>query len=73
MVLGTVSKRLDLVRGGQRCSKLCQLRGGIRLESTQIFVMARREAGPSERWPKMLKGELENTSRKPRDLVRKLA
>jgi hypothetical protein len=27
-------------------------------------MMARREAGPHERWPKMLKGELENNSRK---------
>ncbi len=29
--------------------------------------------GPRERWPKTLKGELENNSRKPRALVRKLA
>jgi hypothetical protein len=33
-------------------------------------VMARREAGPHERWPNMLKGELENNPRKPRNLVR---
>jgi hypothetical protein len=32
--------------------------------------MARREAGPRERWPKMLQRELENNSRKPRDLVK---
>jgi hypothetical protein len=38
-----------------------------------VLVMARREAGPRERWPKMLKGELENNSRKPRDLVEKQA
>jgi hypothetical protein len=37
-----------------------------------VFVMARREAGPRERWPMMLKGEMENNSRKPRDLVGKL-
>jgi hypothetical protein len=30
--------------------------------------MARQEAGPHERWPKMLKGELENNSRKLWDL-----
>jgi hypothetical protein len=35
--------------------------------------MVRHEAGPQERWPKMLKGELENNSRKPRELVGKLA
>jgi hypothetical protein len=34
--------------------------------------MARQEAGPRERWPKMLKGKLENNSRKLRDLVGKL-
>ncbi len=37
------------------------------------LMMARREAGPSEKWPKTLKEELENNSRMPRDLVRKLA
>jgi hypothetical protein len=36
-----------------------------------VLVMARWEAGPHERWLKMLKGELENNSRKPRDLVGK--
>jgi hypothetical protein len=36
-------------------------------------VMARQEAGPHERWPKMLKAELENNSRKHRNLVEKLA
>jgi hypothetical protein len=38
-----------------------------------VYVMARQEAGPCERWPKTLKEELENNSRKPRDLVRKFA
>jgi hypothetical protein len=38
-----------------------------------VLVMVRQEAGPRERQPKTLKGELENNSRKPRDLVRKLA
>jgi hypothetical protein len=30
-----------------------------------VLMMARWEAGPCERWPKMLKGELKNNSRKP--------
>ncbi len=34
-----------------------------------VLVMVRWEAGPRGRWSKMLKGELENNSRKPRDLV----
>jgi hypothetical protein len=37
-----------------------------------VIMMARREAVPLERWPKLLKGELENNPRKPRDLVGKL-
>jgi hypothetical protein len=32
-----------------------------------VLVMARRKAGPHERWPKMLKGELENNSRNPKE------
>ncbi len=36
-----------------------------------VLVMARQEAGPNDRWPKTLKGKLENPSRKPRDLVGK--
>jgi hypothetical protein len=35
--------------------------------------VARWEAGPHERWPKRLKEELENNSRKLEDLVEKLA
>ncbi len=35
-----------------------------------VFVMVPQEAGPCERQPKTLKGELENKSRKPRDLVK---
>jgi hypothetical protein len=35
-------------------------------------MMVRREAGPPERQPEMLMGELENNSRKPRNLVIKL-
>jgi hypothetical protein len=35
------------------------------------LMMARQEAESLERWPKTVKGELENNSRKPRDIVRK--
>jgi hypothetical protein len=38
-----------------------------------VLVMVRKEPRPHERQPKTLRGELENNSRKPRDLVRKLA
>jgi hypothetical protein len=38
-----------------------------------VLLMARWEAGPCERQPKKLKGDLENNSRKPRDPVGKLA
>jgi hypothetical protein len=38
-----------------------------------VLVMVRLEAGPRERWPKTVKGELENNYRKPWELVRKLA
>jgi hypothetical protein len=38
-----------------------------------VLVMARCKAGPHERWPKILKGELEIKSRKPKDLVGKPA
>jgi hypothetical protein len=34
-----------------------------------VLVMARQEVRPGERRPKMLKGELENNSTKPRDLT----
>jgi hypothetical protein len=38
-----------------------------------VLGRIRREAGPCERQPKTLKGELENNTRKPEDLIRKLA
>jgi hypothetical protein len=38
-----------------------------------VLLMARREAGPLWRQPKVLKGELDNNSRKRRDIVGKLA
>ncbi len=64
-VLGTVRDgRLDLMRGSQRHSNLNQLKVGhqAQVHSDQmVFVMARRKAGPHERWPQKLKGELENT------------
>jgi hypothetical protein len=34
-----------------------------------VLGTVRQEAEPHERWPKMLKGELENNPRKPRELV----
>ncbi len=34
-----------------------------------VLMMARLEDGYREKWPKTLEGELENKSRKPRDLV----
>jgi hypothetical protein len=38
-----------------------------------VLMMARQEVKPCERWLKTLKGQLENNSRKPRDLVGRLA
>jgi hypothetical protein len=38
-----------------------------------VLLLLRLVAGPHERRPKMLKGDLENNSGKPRGLVRKLA
>jgi hypothetical protein len=32
-----------------------------------VLVMARQEAEPCERWPKTLKVELENKTRKPKE------
>jgi hypothetical protein len=37
-----------------------------------VLRTIRLKARPHERWPKKLKAELENNSRKPRELVRKL-
>jgi hypothetical protein len=66
-------RRLDLMRGSQRHSKLSSV-GAIMLESTlMVLVMVMREAGPHERQPTMLKGELGNNFRKPRNIVGKLA
>ncbi len=42
-----------------------------RVHSDQmVLVMAGGEAGPHEKWPKMLKGKMENNYRKPRELVK---
>jgi hypothetical protein len=38
-----------------------------------VLMIARQEARPPERQPKTLKVELENNSRKPKALVKKLA
>jgi hypothetical protein len=37
-----------------------------------VLMMARQEAGPHDRWPNILKGELENSFRKPRHPVLKV-
>jgi hypothetical protein len=34
-----------------------------------VLMTPRWEAGPHRRWTKMVKGELENNPRKPRDLT----
>ncbi len=45
-----------------------------RVHSDQmVLIMVKQEAGPCERWPKMLNRELQNNSRQPTDLVVKLA
>ncbi len=43
------------------------------LRSNGSYDGCTREAGPRERWSKTLKEELENNSRKQRDLIRQLA
>ncbi len=77
MVLGTVRWEADPVRGSQMHSKLSWLKGGSHqaqvCSDQMVLVMARREAGPHERWLKTLKGGLENNSRKPRGPSRELA
>jgi hypothetical protein len=67
-------RSLDLETGSHRCSKLSLLRGNhqARVHSDQmVLVMIRWEAGPGERWPTTLKGQLESDFRNPGDLVRK--
>ncbi len=57
----------------ERHSELSYLKGGhqARVHLDQmVLMMARREAGPRDRPPKALKGELENNSRNLRDLVK---
>ncbi len=76
MVLGTVRREAGCCEREPKALKTKLARGGhqVQVHSDQIIlVMVRFEAGPFERWSKMLKGELENNSRKPRDLVGKLA
>ncbi len=53
--------------------ELCYLKGGhqARIHSEQIvLMMARREAEPRLWWPNVLIGELENNSRKPKELTK---
>ncbi len=58
------------MRGGEN-TKLAHGGHQIQVHSDKMgFVMTRQEARPHKRWPKTLKGQLENNSRKPRDLVR---
>jgi hypothetical protein len=38
-----------------------------------VLMIARQEAGLRKQWSKALKGELENNSRKPRNLLEKEA
>jgi hypothetical protein len=63
---------LDLVKGGQRRSKLSNSRGpsgSVHSDQMVLLVLARQEDGPGDMWPKKLKGELGNNSKNPRDLV----
>ncbi len=49
-------------------TKLTQGGPSVRVHSDQmVLVMARQEAEPCERWPKTLKVELENKTRKPKE------
>ncbi len=55
-------------------AKLTQGDHEARVYSDQmVLVIVRLEAAPHERQSKTLKGELENNSRNPRDLIGKLA
>jgi hypothetical protein len=68
MVLGTVRWEAGLREKRPKAlkTKLAQVGHHDRVHSDQVvLVMARREAGPHQRWPKVLKGEMENNSGKP--------
>ncbi len=61
--------------GGQRHSKnkLSSRGGGLQARvrsDLMVLMMARRKAGLHKWWPKKLKGELKNNSRKPRVLLK---
>jgi hypothetical protein len=61
MLYGEGRLILQVREGGG--AKLAQGGHQARVHSDQlVLVMARRKAGPCERWPKALKGELENNS-----------
>ncbi len=72
MVLRTARREARPRERHQRRSKLSYSRGGHHagVHSDQIgLMMATQEAGPCERRPQTLKGEMENKSRKPADLI----
>jgi hypothetical protein len=76
LVLGTIRWEARPLERWPKMLKMKPAQGGHEagVHSDQmILMMARREAGPCERLSKTPKVELENNSRKPRDLVRKLA
>jgi hypothetical protein len=76
MVIGTVRWEARLKERWPKTLKTNLTQGGhqARFYSDQmVLVMTRQEAGPQGRQAERLKGELKNNSRKPRDLVRKLA
>jgi hypothetical protein len=73
MVLGTVRQGLDLVRCGQLHYKEASSRGGhqtISHSDQMVLVMARREARLRSSGQMCSRAELENNSRKPRDLTK---
>jgi hypothetical protein len=76
MVLGTVRAEAEPQERQLKAHKT-KLTQGAPSGSSQLrsdfLMMARQEAVPHKRQPKALKGELENNSRKPRDLVGKLS
>jgi hypothetical protein len=74
MVLGTIRQEAGPHERQPKAPKTKVAQGGP-LGSSPLrsvgSLMVMREAGPLERWPKKLKGELQNNSRKPRELVKK--
>jgi hypothetical protein len=74
MVLTTVRGEAGSLKRKPRALKPQLTQGGpsgLSPLRSEGLVVVRREAGPRERQQMTLKGELENKSRKPWDLVRK--